>query len=109
MGPDDIAGELRHGLRVLTVAMLVLYLILFGSMGFLYRDSLSKRHQDARLTSALCALRADRLVSIAAARAFLRSHPHGAFGLTAAATAATVAEQAATIAALSVINCPDPL
>lgn len=98
--PDDhpdIAAQLLRGLRRQTYAMVVLYLIVFGALGYVWR-------QENRTHDALCTLRGDLAQRVLASQDFLAKHPHSPFG---PAVRVSIAGQERTIHALSALHCAD--
>jgi hypothetical protein len=110
MSSDDIASQLRRQLRWLTYATLVLYLAMALLAGLAWRDSIAKsralQKETVTTTTALCILRDDMEARVNATLTFLAKHPTGAFGLTAAEIAASVAGDQHTVTALASLNCP---
>lgn len=63
------------------------------------------RRNNAETRRALCALRADLEQRIDGSRDFLRTHPQGAFGVSAASIRVSVEGQERTVAVLSHLSC----
>lgn len=110
MPSDDIAAELRRGLRWLGAATGVLYGVVVLLVVVFWHDSTSKTRallrEATRTTSALCALRGDLQTRINTSERFLADHPQGIPGISAASIRSSINGQRHTIAALSPLNCP---
>jgi len=111
-----IAEDLKRALRNLTIATVVVYLVIIGA-GLLalhdrdvQRGELRKvigRTEDIALTAnvALCALRHDLELRVEESVQFLEENPDGIPGISEETVAQSIANQRATIAALSGLSC----
>ena len=80
---QDVGQSIRNTLRVLIGATVVLYVIMFGFMGWTWNV--------ARNTNeALCAVRSNAEVQRDSAKQFLKEHPAGFPGITAEQLQASV-------------------
>lgn len=91
MPTSDIATKLLRGLRLLTVATIVLYILAAAAI--------------VQTDVALCTLKTDIRHRIESGEDFLTKHPDGIPGITAAALQATIDSQKRSYAALSILPC----
>lgn len=105
-GPD-IADQIQAALRRLLIATCVLYLLLFGAVGYVVWEVRNQHSSSARSTRALCALRSDLQSRVNNSRTFLTNHPRGlpGLGISAASLQSTIDGQLRTIIALSGLDC----
>lgn len=96
------AGGLRL-IRIVIVCVAVGTVINSTGGVYLYVQGQSRA---AQTTDALCALRRDMQVRVDGGRAFLREHPNGIPGISAADIRDGIRNQQRTIKALAGIDCP---
>jgi hypothetical protein len=99
--PEDVAGTIKHALRLLLVATVVLYLALFGVAYVVYRNGDTNR-------AALCALRWDLEKRVAGTQQLLIDHPEGLAGIPAQTLKDGITNQQRTIEALRGVHCSSP-
>lgn len=116
MPDSEIAAELKRALRHLQIVTVVLFLAILGAASWYAVDSSRARarlHADQARTaqaqaitnSALCALRSGLEKRVKASEEFLRTHPHGIAGISAASIQADIDGQNDTVASLSILAC----
>ena len=110
-GPKNtsISGELSRGLRLLTVATVVLYLAL-ATVGFVgYLDGARRRAEIAELAdsthSALCVFVDDLERRVETSQQFLKDNPDGIPGFSDEAIQTSIDNQLRTIDTLSGLGC----
>jgi len=110
-GPKNtsISGELNRGLRVLTVATVVLYLVLatIGVVGYL--DGAHRRAEIAELAdkthAALCVFVDDLERRVEISEQFLKDNPNGIPGISDETIQTSIDNQLRTIDTLSGLGC----
>jgi hypothetical protein len=98
--------EVLKGIRQLRYTVVGLFVLLGIAAGLGYHDLSAKSKEATRSHVALCALREDLHQRIAASQDFLAAHPTGALGLSATSIQNNIANSERTIAALSLLRCP---
>ena len=110
-GPKNtsISGELNRGLRVLTVATVVLYLVLatIGVVGYL--DGAHRRAEIAKVAlethSALCVFVDDLERRVETSEQFLKDNPDGIPGISNETIQTSINNQLLTIDSLRGLGC----
>lgn len=97
-GAARLIAQIKRSLHLLVIATVVLFVVEVASVG--YFATVAAKNQDA-----LCTLRDDLQVRIDQSNAFLRSHPHGAFGIPAAVIQQQINNSQRSIDALSNLSC----
>lgn len=109
--PRPSANALQGSLRNLTFATVFLYavVIVLGGAGFFLvnRNQQDTRDLTVQTTAALCALRFDLQSRVDQGEEFLKENPNGFRGFSPEAIQQQIDGQKRTIAALSVLPCPD--
>lgn len=95
----DIAEQLLKGQRRQTRAIIFVFLVLIAGGIYVWL-------QEARTHDALCTFRGELVVTNQQSRDFLRTHPHGIAGITAASIQVGIDNRQRTIDSLSSLNCP---
>jgi hypothetical protein len=75
-------------------------------MAYIFLDLRHQADEGAQTHQAVCEFRGDLHRRINASEAFLKTHPKGAFGVTAKVIKAQITQQTKTIKALSELRCP---
>ena len=108
-GNTSISGELKKGLRTLTVATVVLYLALAGLGIIGYLDGVHRRAEITKVTLethiALCTFVDDLRRRVATSEQFLLENPDGFPGLSDDVIRESIAGQRQTLQALKALNC----
>jgi hypothetical protein len=86
--------------------VLIGYLLLCMGMAYIFLDLSHQADEGAQTHQAVCEFRGDLHRRINASQAFLKTHPNGAFGVTAKVIKAQITQQTKTIKALSELRCP---
>lgn len=111
-GNDMTQEELRTALRRLAVATVIVYVAVVALFVVGYVFSHNQRNAIAAsvetTTTALCALRNDLEVRVAASKAFLVENPEGIPGIPPRQIQDGIDNQQRTINALAVLTCPPP-
>lgn len=92
------AEEIKKQLNVLIVMTVILYIGVGLILWWVWNEAQTN-------TASLCAIRRDFTNQIIQGNAFLRIHPHGAFGLTEAQLQQSIGNSAQLVNALKNINC----
>lgn len=99
----------RKAAQVVSTVTAFLVPLLVGAIVFLVLHSFSQDNRISRnatqATQALCALRADLQLRVDESVGFLKTHPTGILGVSAASINNTIDSQRRTIMALSVLAC----
>lgn len=108
MAPDNIAAELRAGLRRLMVLVCCLGLAVVGlfvvaAWQFDQTHSEAARGQQAH--AALCVFKADLKRRVVTGFAFLKEHPAGIPGIPAATLRASITNEQRTFDTLHELKC----
>lgn len=90
--------EIKKQLRVLIILTVLLYIGFGLLLWWTWNTSQSA-------TEGLCGIRHEAVNRVTEGQAFLKAHPHGAIGLTAAQLQQTINNSIATVNALKDINC----
>lgn len=105
--------ELRIAIRLFAAATVALFLVCAALATFGYIANSHRINDIQRVTEentkaryALCAIRHDRQAEVDATQAFLKSHPDGFAGVSAAILRARLNEQLETVRALEKLRCP---
>lgn len=99
MTDRDVASSIRRSLRALVALTLALYVVVFGAVYLVWRNSRAD-------TRALCALRDDYQARADSGDRFLRDHPGGLPGImTAGQIRVNITAQRRTVEILQVIHC----
>lgn len=112
-----VAAEIKRSLRTLVIATVVLYVALVGVVVWTYIDSANRRDSIAEvavdtkknlftINEALCAIRHDSQVDVAAGKAFLKKNPEGIPGISAALIQEGIDNSQATVDSLDILKCP---
>lgn len=99
MPEQDVAAQLLKGQRRQTIAMVIIYLAL--GLGGLYVWA-----QTSTIHSTLCTFRGELVNTNQQSRDFLRTHPHGIAGVTAASIQVGIDNRQRTIDSLGSLHCP---
>jgi hypothetical protein len=82
------------------------YILLCMAMALIYSDLRHQADEGAQTHKAVCEFRGDLHRRINASEDFLKTHPQGAFGVTAKVIEAQITQQRKTINALEALECP---
>lgn len=82
------------------------YILLCMAMALIYSDLRHQADEGAQTHKAVCEFRGDLHRRITASEDFLKTHPQGAFGITAKVIEAQITQQRKTINALEALRCP---
>lgn len=93
-----VASELRRSVRVLSAATLGLFAVVVIAVILVRADAMQSR-------DALCAFRGDLAERVAGSEQFLKEHPDGFAGITAATIRNGLTNQKATVRSLAGLNC----
>jgi hypothetical protein len=103
-------ADLQRSLRRLNWTVVVLAILLLTLFLGSFVVSAIQRNEirkvTATTTSALCTLRHNLEIRVAASRQFLKDHPNGIQGIPASAIEQDIANEQKTIDALNVLICP---
>lgn len=110
--PDTVGSAILRGIRRLTIATAVLYLVVIGALVGVYIDSGNKADNLAkatgRTTTALCVFRGDVQSRAEQTAKFLKEHPEGFSGIPAAQLHQSLEAQRRTVKSLRSLDCPGP-
>jgi hypothetical protein len=99
----DRTSSIAIALLLLAVVLLSIVTIRnYSAIGTAQHAVAANQRSD---TKALCALRADLQTRVNSTNAFLKGHPHGIPGISAATLRSGIVNQQHTIMALSTISC----
>lgn len=104
--PEKVVEGLHKSLRLLMALTYVNLVVMLCTVGYVYHtlDSGIGKQAD-RLTTALCNQRDDQIERVRSSTAFLKAHPHGAFGFTRAQLQDGINRSKKNIAALEPLDC----
>lgn len=104
------AAKIQGGLKMLVIATVVLYMALFGVVGFVFKDATDKRDEikvvAVTTSEALCSLRRNIQRQIAASEEFLVKNPNGIAGVPAKLIQDGIDRQKVTVKSLQNLECP---
>lgn len=99
--------EVIQWLRWLAVATVMLYLAVVAIGGAVWHQSRVSRDETRTTHDALCTYRKNLKDAAASSRAFLKEHPNGIPGISAAQIRQSIGRQEATVASLAILKCAD--